>query len=148
MPLRKIHGDARHPFERTTIAGIFFAAIVITFTDTFPNSINTIVGSPWKYTWAALLLVGASISLIGIYLKSETRGLVLEQAGMFWTGGACLVYTYALLSYNWEAGLLIAAAFGSFGASCLLRFRDIRKSLKSVTNGSLTMSHDDTGGKS
>lgn len=140
MPLRRIHRDARHPFERVMLGFICAYSIIQILTDTFPGAINSLLGGNWKYTWAVLLIVGSVTALLGVYMKNDSRGLVFEQTGMVWTGGACVVYAYALLDYNLSATWLAATLFGSFGLSCLLRFRDIRGDLRAVAEGKLTMS--------
>jgi hypothetical protein len=126
---------------------IFAYSVVQITTDTFPGAIDTALGGGWKYTWAALLIIGSSTALIGIYMKNDSRGLVFEQTGMVWTGGASVIYTFALLDYNRAAAWFAATLFFSFGVSCLLRFRDIRRDLKAVAEGRLTMTTpEDPGG--
>lgn len=139
MPLRRIHRDSRHPFERVMLGFIFAYSVVQIFFDTFPGAIDSLVDGPWKYTWAVLLIAGSGITLVGIYLKNDSRGLVYEQTGLFWTGGACVIYVYALMTYNLSAAWFAATLFGAFAVSCILRFRDIRRDLRAVAQGKLTM---------
>lgn len=138
MPLRKVHRDARHPFEWVMILFITVYAVLQFTTDTFPGAIDSTLSSGWKWGWGSLFTAGTITTLIGIWAKNDSRGLVLERVGLFWTGGACIAYSIAILDTGNSGGFFAVALFTSFAVSCWLRSWIIRRDMKAIAAGKYT----------
>lgn len=138
MPLRKLHHDSRHPFEYVMVMYMAFFGIVQIVFDVFPGAIDNYLSGGWKYGWGALFFFGAGLTLVGIIAKDDTRGLVAERVGLFWSGGACGLYAWALFSYGISTAWLTGGFFLAFALSCFLRSWIIRRDMKAIAGGIYT----------
>jgi hypothetical protein len=79
--------------------------------------------------WYALMTVGSTVCLLGIFWRDAVSGLLIERAGMFSLCSAGLVYTVALISAGGWRAVAAASFVLAFGVACAVRAVDIGRIL-------------------
>lgn len=96
-----------------------------------PGSIESQMSNWTVIAWAAMLLVGATATLVGMALQPKRLrdGVLLEWVGMAALGPAALIYGGAILFQVGSGGFLSGGIIIGLGAACGWRFRTIWKTI-------------------
>ncbi|QZD97543.1 membrane protein [Gordonia phage LonelyBoi] len=155
MPLRRIRHDSRHPFEIAMVVWMLGYSVGAVVFDLFPGAIDTSVSGAYKWLWGGMLMAGAILATLGIGLDliraglmrrrparaqdwlNDSTGLTLESAGMFFCGGALLIYGSTILEPLKSTSVLAGGTFLVFGFACLARAYIIRRDLRRIARGEL-----------
>jgi hypothetical protein len=79
--------------------------------------------------WYTFLLFSSAISLTGVFWRETTTGLLIERAGLFGIGAACLVYAIALITVGGVAAIAAAGFVLAYSGAALVRAIDIGRIL-------------------
>ncbi|QGJ87271.1 hypothetical protein SEA_WOCKET_25 [Gordonia phage Wocket] len=155
MPLRRIRHDSRHPFEIAIVVWMLGYSTGALVFDLFPGAITTGVSDTYKWLWGGMLLAGSVLATVGIGLDiiraglmrrrparaqdwlNDSTGLTLESAGMFFCGGALLIYGSTILEPLKSTSVLAGGTFIVFGLASLARAFIIRRDLRRVARGDI-----------
>jgi hypothetical protein len=88
------------------------------------------------FAWGVALTVGALLTLVGSFSNQKLKGLLVEQIGLALVGVAAVLYAcVALVTLGFSSGAGVPAAIvGAFGLSCLWRWVQIQRFIKSVAD--------------
>lgn len=92
-----------------------------------PGSIDEQMATWTVLAWAAMLVLGALFTLIGMAMQPKRLrdGVLLEWIGMASLGPAALIYGVAIIFEVHSQGLLSAGIIIGLGLACGWRFRTI-----------------------
>lgn len=97
-------------------------------TQLFGNrAVENLVPDPILVAWAALLFLGSTVALFGIFWRDTTMGLLIESAGrhMLWPSA----FAYAVAAWYYDRGWDSVVIIFAFGVTCLIRILHIRRLL-------------------
>lgn len=87
----------------------------------------------WLVTaWYVVLAFGSIVSLVGVFWREPSTGLLIERAGMWFLSSSALVYTIALFGVGGSRALAAASFVGGFSAASALRSVDVSRILVKV----------------
>jgi hypothetical protein len=124
----------RHPFEIfSLILGLLTGLPRVLGVAPAPNSITAALPPFIVTTWSAVLVAGCAIAIFGIWWHERALGLILEQLGLAMVGVACVVYSGVALASVGISASIPAGIIFAFGASCLVRWRQIQRTIDEVS---------------
>lgn len=130
--------SSRHPFELFTLGLCAFVGLPLLVGEARPGSISALL-PPWAGdVWGAMLVVGALVALLGIYWRNRVTGIVLEQIGLMSVGLGALFYTLVVVIQNGVPALYATIFVGGFGTSCLWRYFQLARFLKTLRKAAST----------
>lgn len=85
-------------------------------------------------TWAALLFLGATSALVGMFWqgKDVRTGLTLKRIGMFALAAAGLIYSILLVFAYKTGGLFNAGIVFGFALACGLHYRTVVRRINAI----------------
>jgi hypothetical protein len=91
------------------------------------------MGEPYATIWGSFLTVGGALILLGIYWPKNTiTGMLIERTGLVALGGACFIWSIAVVyKVHWNGLFSALLTFGLFLA-CLAQWRWIDKNVTRV----------------
>jgi hypothetical protein len=107
-----------------------------------PRSLDHAGAFPWGQVAASMLCLGCVISLVGIFWKYESDGLLIEQFGLILAGFGCAFYALAA----WNMNGLTAAAFAvgmslGIATACTVRWCQIEYYVQTVKAANAAEKH-------
>lgn len=124
---------SRHPFETYLLALAAVSGVPLLFGQTNSSTIEHGLPPLVVTGWGAMLLVGSTIALVGLYWRGRaSTALLMERAGLHGVGGAALVYAVVLLVGTGWSGAFAACITGGFGVACFAQARRIVRRIKAV----------------
>lgn len=130
---------ARHPDTVFLLALCLFSGLLQLTSATRSSSIAALL--PWWLTasWGVLLVVGAAVTLAGVFWRQRVTGLLVEAAGRIMFAPAALIYAGAVVVAAGWGGLLAATPFIGFAVSSAWRIRQIMRAVGEVRSALATM---------
>lgn len=89
---------ARTPDTLALLAIAATAGLVQIITGAYPGTVLRLVDQTWAGVWAWSLLVSALLALLGVVIRDEVDGWVLELSGRTGVTLTTAAYTYALVT--------------------------------------------------
>lgn len=117
------------------VALMFFATLsgaIQLVKDAPAPSIEDQLGYVFGLFWAGSLLIGGLVSLVGLFLKDENLGLLVERAGRIVLGSGALIYAVVLIYQNHVKAAAAVAFFAAFALACAYRVIHITLWLRQV----------------
>lgn len=116
----------RHPFQTFLMVLGLISSVTLILNRTEPASLEATLPQWLVFLWAAMLVSGCSLALLGAYWpRSYTAALTMERIGLDFTGIAGSIYGTGVIIFGGIPALLAAGIVLAFGAACLVRARDI-----------------------
>lgn len=103
------------------------------------DSISNLLPFWLTASWGLLLVVGATVTLAGVFWRNRVTGLLVEGAGRTMFAPAALIYAGAVIVAAGWGGLLAAGPFVGFAVSSLWRIRQILHAVGEVKSVLATM---------
>jgi len=135
MPYAALHRSSRNPFEYGTVAGMAILGGAQVIFDRYPGMIYTFTSDFFRIAWAIMLFGGAITTLLGLIHKRHARGLSLEVVGLYFMGGACLIYSFTLWASGLSASWAAATSFTILGVCSLIRSNQVHRGLRKIGRG-------------
>ena len=88
-------------------------------------TVENLVPASILQAWASLLLLGSLVTLAGIFIKAQPKGMLIEQAGRHMLWPASFAYAVAIWYYNHDR--LSVFLVVAFGVTCVVRILYIRR---------------------
>lgn len=131
MPLVAITKQSRQPFEVCTLGGVALYGIpLLTGDDSIPASLTKALSGPGQVIWGVVLVVGAVLTIVGIYWRERSLGVLLEQIGLVSVGFTTILYSAALWIFATASADLGAIVFASIGIACFVRWFNTSRIMK------------------
>lgn len=140
MPFEKNISRTKNPFEIYLLFLSLVAVIpLIVGVAPPPASIDSQVGPVYSKIWAFFLLIGAIVSLVGIFWPQpknsenvSVTGLIFEQTGLVAVSGATVYYSAVLLIVLGTSALINAAIILAFGLASAVQAYRINRYLRDL----------------
>lgn len=123
----------RHPHELAFIVTAIVIGGLLIITGYHPRSTET-MPPLLQQVWPTALLIGGSVSLVGVSWRALERSLFIEMLGMILLGGTLTLYTLALIRYSGAAAATSGGFAFAFGAGSWWRAVQIQRDLKRLDN--------------
>lgn len=133
MRYKNIASSSRHPYQILILALCLFSGIAILLSEAPPpQSIESMLPTPWDTVWAVGLTVGSALTLFSSALKNRVNGIIIEQVGLGILGIDAMVFAIVIYMYAGSQGFFNAIIVGAFGLASLIRWRQIQDYLHAV----------------
>jgi len=130
---------ARHPDAVFLLSLCLFSGVLQLSPAARSSSISDLLPFWLTAAWGVLLVVGATVTLTGVFWRNRVTGLLLEAAGRVMFAPAALIYGGAVIAAAGWSGVLAAAPFFGFAASSGWRIRQILTAIREVREVLATM---------
>lgn len=119
----------RHPFQTYLLVLCVVSGVPLLAGRVSAGSIEAELPGWLALTWGAALCLGSLAALIGSWWRGNyANALTLERMGLLIAGSAGIAYAAVILvTIPLNTGLVSAGLCLGFGASCVVRERDIGK---------------------
>lgn len=133
MRYKNIASSSRHPFQVLILVLCLISSVPILLgASPAPASIEAQLPPYFSHVWALVLVTGSVGTLVGIFLKNRTNGLIMEQMGLAFIGISALLYSALIMVHVKWPGFFSATAIGVFAIACLVRWKQIQDYLHEV----------------
>jgi len=134
-PLTLVSG--RHPIAVLMLVWSVIAGVLYLFGSPPPASITQSLPATVVYAWYALLTIGSTVALIGVFgraapLERLVTSLLIERLGLTPLGVGALVWAIAIFAVGGTRGLGSGGLTAAYGAACLIRTLQITRYLRRI----------------
>lgn len=124
--------DPRHPYAVYLLSLCLAAGIAQVGRGQASGSIAEAVPTTLALAWGVLLVLGASVSLTGIFWRSPLKGLLIEGVGQVMFAPAALTYAVVVMATAGELGVLAATPYIGFALAATVRLLQIHRAIRHV----------------
>ena len=119
----------RHPFQSYLLTLCVVSGLPLLVGRVAAGSIAAYLPPALAFAWGLSLCLGSVTALVGSHWRGDyANALTLERMGLLLAGSAGVAYaTVIIFTAPLSAGLVSAGLCLGFGASCIVRARDIGK---------------------
>src|SRR5437879_10356029 len=104
MKLRRRFRQQYDAFEVILSAVFGLSGVLQLFVRPVPTSSSALLPDPFRYTWLLVMIIGCVATLVGVF-SPRVWGYIVEQVGLFATGGSIVVIGAAGLYLQIHRGL-------------------------------------------
>lgn len=89
---------ARNPDTVVVMAACMLAGLVQLVSGEYPGTVLALVSEPWAMGWAWSLVISAALCLLGVMVKDDLDGWVLQLSGRLGLAPTAAGYAFAIWS--------------------------------------------------
>jgi hypothetical protein len=123
------------PYEVVVLAFLGFAGIVKALHLDSPSIVNRVLADDaFLMAWCSMLVIGSALGLVGRFWRGRLiTALGLEQSGLLFVTGGCVVYILSLTqAVNLQAALLPGSLFCGIAVANIWRVVQIAREIRAI----------------